>query len=77
MLDVDGSDNVRNSSDDEICDDGNNVNGDGCSTTCRLESCGNGQLDTGEECDLSDPTLCVPGLCRLTLCGDGIIQMPN
>ncbi|MBI4141977.1 DUF4215 domain-containing protein [Candidatus Woesearchaeota archaeon] len=42
---------------DEQCDDGNLVDGDGCSAECRLEPvmllCGNGVLnrDAGEECD--------------------------
>ncbi len=52
---------------DEACDDGNAVDGDGCSSDCRsiesgykcpdagelcvLESCGNGVLDPGEDCD--------------------------
>ncbi len=35
----------------EQCDDGNRVNGDGCSSTCTLESCGNGVVDAGEACD--------------------------
>lgn len=36
----------------EQCDDGNNVDGDGCSSSCKLESlCGNGILDPGEQCD--------------------------
>ena len=35
----------------ESCDDGNAVAGDGC-TDCILDSCGNGDLDDGEECDL-------------------------
>jgi cysteine-rich repeat protein len=39
----------------ETCDDGNNVNGDGCSNTCQMENdepvCGNGILETGETCD--------------------------
>jgi len=38
----------------ELCDDGNNVSGDGCSADCQsLEICGNGYLDwqVGEECD--------------------------
>jgi len=37
----------------EECDDGNFVNGDGCTDTCLLEFCGDGTLQTGlgEECD--------------------------
>lgn len=36
----------------EQCDDGNNVDGDGCSSTCQIEqTCGNGRLDPGEDCD--------------------------
>ena len=35
----------------EQCDDGNRTNGDGCSSTCTLESCGNGVVDAGETCD--------------------------
>ncbi|MDH3879268.1 MAG: SBBP repeat-containing protein, partial [Desulfobacterales bacterium] len=35
----------------ETCDDGNNVNGDGCDASCLLEAgCGNGVLDAGEIC---------------------------
>ena len=36
----------------EGCDDGNTVNGDGCSSSCTVESsCGNGTRDPGEGCD--------------------------
>jgi cysteine-rich repeat protein len=35
----------------EQCDDGNNVDGDGCDSTCVLEECGNGVLQSGETCD--------------------------
>ena len=38
----------------EECDDGNKMNGDGCSKDCKKEDidlCGNGVLDDGEECD--------------------------
>jgi uncharacterized repeat protein (TIGR01451 family) len=39
----------------EECDDGNNDNGDGCSSICEIEIpepiCGDGVLDSGEECD--------------------------
>ncbi|PKN26136.1 MAG: hypothetical protein CVU65_06635 [Deltaproteobacteria bacterium HGW-Deltaproteobacteria-22] len=36
----------------EVCDDGNNVGGDGCSANClSTEVCGNAITDPGEECD--------------------------
>jgi cysteine-rich repeat protein len=36
----------------EECDDGNNIDGDGCSANCTIEPfCGDGNLDPGEECD--------------------------
>lgn len=37
----------------EQCDDGNTINGDGCTAQCEIESplCGNGTVDPGEQCD--------------------------
>jgi cysteine-rich repeat protein len=36
----------------EVCDDGNQVSGDGCRGDCKkIEMCGDGQLDVGEQCD--------------------------
>ena len=36
----------------EVCDDGNQVSGDGCRGDCKkIEVCGDGQLDVGEQCD--------------------------
>ena len=36
----------------EECDDGNTVDGDGCSAVCTIEPfCGDGTLDAGEQCD--------------------------
>ncbi len=36
----------------EACDDGNNIDGDGCSANCTVEAfCGDGTLDPGEQCD--------------------------
>ena len=43
----------------EECDDGNNMNGDGCSAGCTNEPepcCGDGHLDAGEECDDGNTT---------------------
>ncbi len=35
----------------EACEDGNAEDGDGCSSNCELEFCGNGQPEGGEQCD--------------------------
>lgn len=35
----------------EECDDGNNIDGDGCSSTCQAEFCGDGIVQGDEECD--------------------------
>ena len=35
----------------EECEDSNTVSGDGCSATCLSESCGNGRIDSGEDCE--------------------------
>lgn len=36
----------------EACDDGNIIDGDGCSASCTVEAfCGDGKLDPGEQCD--------------------------
>lgn len=35
----------------EICDDGNNTDGDGCDSNCTPTGCGNGIVTVGEECD--------------------------
>lgn len=54
----------------EECDDGNLVNGDGCSSKCTLEQCGNRILDPGEVCD--DGALNgTPGHCNATCSGRG------
>ena len=39
---------------DEQCDDGNNIDGDGCDATCKVEPmgvCGDNVVDPGEQCD--------------------------
>jgi cysteine-rich repeat protein len=41
---------------DEECDDGNRVNGDGCSSTCELEACGDGVVQPSEGCDDGNTT---------------------
>ncbi len=59
----------------EVCDDGNDVAGDGCNATCTsTETCGNGFVDTGEACDdgnTIDTDACVA--CEAARCGDGFV----
>jgi cysteine-rich repeat protein len=65
----------------ETCDDGNIIDGDGCSKDCKSnETCGNGITDkvVGEQCDLG-PGKNVPGsgcspTCQSEVCGNGIID---
>jgi len=63
----------------EQCDDGNTVDGDGCSKSCTFEVlttgvCGNGVVEPGEECDdgNTDPTDGCTNAC--TICGNGIVS---
>jgi len=65
----------------EECDDGNAINGDGCTDQCVLEFCGDGVVNDGgvEQCDdgpaNSDST---PNACRadctLPTCGDLVVD---
>ena len=61
----------------EQCDDGNLVDGDGCSSGCFTESCGDGRIQSGEACDdgaanrLAGP--CLPD-CTPARCGDSVQQ---
>jgi len=60
----------------EECDDGNLVNDDGCTNTCKLPVCGDGIVQAGEQCDDGNAVNndgCT-NTCRLPACGDGIVQ---
>ena len=62
----------------ETCDDGNNVDGDGCTAFCILETvCGNGVVQGVEECDdgnTNDGDGC-SSICKIEPeCGNGIIE---
>jgi cysteine-rich repeat protein len=65
----------------EICDDGNTLDGDGCSHDCKSdETCGNGILDTaaGEVCDdhnTRDGDGCSHDCKSLETCGNGILDI--
>jgi cysteine-rich repeat protein len=54
----------------EQCDDGNRVSGDGCSSTCKLEVCGNGIVDPGEQCDAAGDSATCDSDCTIATCGD-------
>lgn len=67
------------SDDDEECDDGNRISGDGCNQNCELEQCGDGLINGVEECDDgddnsdSDANACRTD-CTLARCGDGVVD---
>lgn len=60
---------------DEVCDDGNVRDGDGCSADCQSnETCGNGIIDlaAGEFCDGGDNC---SSTCALKACGNRIVDL--
>jgi cysteine-rich repeat protein len=62
----------------EECDDGNVVDGDGCSARCEIEACGNGRLDVGEECEPPKTEICSASCKRISrLCGNRIVEPPE
>jgi cysteine-rich repeat protein len=65
---------------DEVCDDGNVLDGDGCSANCRsTETCGNGILDVtvGEVCDgnVVGGGRCSSDCRSIGVCGNGIVDI--
>lgn len=68
----------------EQCDDGNNIDGDGCSAICEVEqepACGNGILEAPEQCDdgnLIDEDGC-SSTCEIEgpVCGNGNLEPPE
>ncbi len=76
-----------NLDEDEECDDGNNIDGDGCSAGCELEEeepepyCGDGNIDQGEACDdgnTSDGDGC-SAICEIEgnngpVCGNEVLE---
>jgi cysteine-rich repeat protein len=45
----------------EICDDGNDINGDGCDNNCTITGCDNGVASSGERCFDAGATLITAG----------------
>ncbi|RMG96077.1 MAG: DUF4215 domain-containing protein [Deltaproteobacteria bacterium] len=62
----------------EACDDGNDVDDDGCTNACTLPACGDGivQAAEGEQCDdgNTDAGDGCSETCQHESCGDGIVQ---
>ncbi len=68
----------------EECDDGNRLNGDGCSFDCTegevlLPYCGDGQFQEPEECDagIGNSNITADACrtnCRNAFCGDGVVD---
>ncbi|HXC49627.1 MAG TPA: DUF4215 domain-containing protein [Candidatus Limnocylindrales bacterium] len=59
----------------EQCDDGNDVDADGCDRTCRPTGCGSFVVTGDEQCDdgnTTDTDSCVD--CRDAFCGDGFVE---
>jgi len=62
----------------EECDVGNTIDGDGCSSTCQIEYCGDGTVNNNgkEECDdgnMRNGDGCNAN-CKIEYCGDGIVN---
>lgn len=63
---------------DEACDDGNIIDGDGCSANCQSnEACGNGIVDPGESCDdgRNDDGDSCSATCVLAACGNSSVDL--
>lgn len=61
----------------EVCDDGNEDDGDGCIIDCSLVSCGDGVVQLGEECDdgnVNNTDACL-SICLNARCGDGFVRV--
>jgi len=62
----------------EACDDGNQMDGDGCDTNCTVTACGNGVETPPEECDDGNTTAgdgC-SAICEVeSFCGDGVVDL--
>ncbi len=54
----------------ELCDDGNLANGDGCSSTGKLEKCLDGLIDEHEQCDDGKESAFCNNDCTKRICGD-------
>jgi cysteine-rich repeat protein len=67
--------------DGEQCDDGNAVDGDGCSAVCTMDAvCGDGKMEGPEQCDdgnAVDGDGCSKTCTKDAVCGDGKMEGPE
>ncbi|HRE88909.1 MAG TPA: DUF4215 domain-containing protein, partial [Myxococcota bacterium] len=72
---------IRSNPAAEVCDDGNNTDGDGCAANCFSSGiCGNAILDTGELCDYGrqfNGTGIIPDKTVEAFCLDGALPEPQ
>src|SRR5262249_21161337 len=63
----------------ELCDDGNNLDGDGCDGNCSPTGCGNGIVTAGEECDdgNTDDDDCCTSTCQLPPMDEMVEGLPG
>jgi cysteine-rich repeat protein len=64
----------------EQCEDGNLTNGDGCTSSCRLELCGDGVINNNgaEACEPPGTATCTDSCAaRIPVCGDGFRTPPE
>ncbi len=73
-------DGLVNQAAGEVCEDGNDVDGDGCSSTCTLEDltpaivCGDGVPEGDETCDDAGESATCDADCTAVACGDGLLN---
>ncbi len=61
---------------DEQCDDGNDIDDDGCTNACSLPKCGDTIVQSGEQCDDGNTinTDACTNTCNAAACGDTFVQ---
>jgi cysteine-rich repeat protein len=59
----------------EECDDGNNIDADGCEADCSNPFCGNGIVDPPEQCDDVGESFSCDSDCTPAVCGDGLLNV--
>ena len=62
----------------EMCDDGNDVEDDGCNSMCMAGACGDGIVQMDEGCDDgNEDNTDACAACQPAVCGDGFVWVDN